>query len=77
MTTNEMKKSIAKSRRKVLAIYRKEMQKWKEEEAQKQIEVDYRKWQHDQRMMWFRENDGSNQCIRAGGWAILLQRIAA
>lgn len=77
MTTNEMKKSIAKSRRKVLAIYRKEMQKWKAEEAQKQIEVDYRKWQHDQRMMWFRENDGTNQCIRAGGWAILLQRIAA
>ena len=77
MTTIEMKKSIAKSRRKVRAIYRKEMQQWKAEEAQKQIEVDYRRWQHDQRMMWFRENDGSNQCIRAGGWAILLNRIAA
>lgn len=73
----KMKKSIAKSRRKILATYRKEMQQWKEEEAQKQIEVDYRKWQHDQRMMWFRENDGTNQCLPAGGWAILLQRIAA
>jgi hypothetical protein len=77
MTTNEMKKSIVKSRRKVLAIYRKEMQQWKAEEAEKQIEVDYRRWQHDQRMMWSRENDGTNQCIPAGGWAILLNRIAA
>jgi hypothetical protein len=70
-------KKITSSRRKLLAFYHKEMEEWKAKEAQKQIEVDYRKWEHDQRMMWSRENDGTNQCVRAGGWAILLNRIAA
>lgn len=73
----KIKKRNASVRRKQLAAYRKEMREWKEEEAQKQIEVDYRRWEHDRRMMWFRENDGTNQCLPAGGWAILLQRIAA
>ena len=53
------------------------MKQWIEEQQEKEIERDYRRWQHDQRMMWSRENDGTNQCIRAGGWAILLKRIAA
>ena len=70
-------KKITSSRRKLLAFYHKEMKEWKAKEAQKQIEVDYRKWEHDQRMMWSRENYGTNQCIPAGGWAILLNRIAA
>ena len=75
--TIEQKKHNASIRRKFLAAHRKQMKQWMEEQAEKQIEVDYRRWQHDQRMMWSRENDGTNQCIRAGGWAILLNRIAA
>jgi hypothetical protein len=47
-----------------------------EQFEQNQIERDYRQWEHDQRMMWVRENDGTNQCIPANGWAILLNRIA-
>lgn len=77
MTIEEAEKKIASAKRKLMAKIRKEIREREEEEVQKQIEVDYRRWEHDRRMMWFRENDGTNQCLPAGGWAILLQRIAA
>lgn len=73
----KMKKQVKSSRRKLLATYRKELEAFAEKYREQETEREYRQWQHDQRMMWFRESDGTNQCIPAGGWAILLQRIAA
>lgn len=42
-----------------------------------ELEREYRQFEHDQRMMWVRENDGTNQCIPADGWAKLISRIYA
>lgn len=66
----------ARRKRRAAALIRKAVKKQKEQLEQELVERDYRKWQHDQRMMWVRENDGTNQCIPANGWAILLNRIA-
>ena len=68
----EYKKNLEAIKR----VLRRAAKKMEEQLEQEQIERDYRKWEHDQRMMWARENDGSNQCIPAKGWAVLLNRIA-
>lgn len=66
----------ARRQRRAAALIRKAVKKQKEQFEQELIEREHRQYEHDQRMMWVRENDGTNQCIPANGWALLLNRIA-